>query len=273
MTRKARTFDAAGPDEGFGFDDFSALEQDLARLCADDGRIEHDLATAFLQILFRFCAQRLFEDRKDRGQRLDIEDAHFLRVEKVLAAHHVAVVEQFPDHLDAGKTCACDHEGEQLFAFFRVGLEGRCVEFLFDMLANFHCIFEGPERKGIFGDARYAEEFGLGTYTENDVVECVGLNLSGRLFCLEIDFFDGIQHNIDALCSKDLLEEHLHRFRLCPPSGDFVQLGHEGVEGTLIDKCDLHIFSSAEMFLENFSRPNTSVSTTKNKDFLCYHRM
>jgi hypothetical protein len=140
LTRETRTFDATGPDEGLSFDNLPTLEQHLAGLRADDGRIEHDIAAALLQVFFRLGAQGLLENGQNRGQRLDVEDAHFLRVEKVLAAHHVAVVEQLPDHLDAGETCACDHEGEQLFASFGVSLEGGFVEFRFDMPANFRGI-------------------------------------------------------------------------------------------------------------------------------------
>jgi hypothetical protein len=271
LTGKTRAFDAAGPDEGFGFDDLTALQQDLAGLCADDGRIEHDLAVALLQILFRLCAQGLFEDGKDRRQRLDVEHAHFFRIEEVFAAHHVAVVEQLSDHLDAGKACACDHEGEQPFAFFRISLEGGFVELLLDVRANFHRIFERPEGKGVFGDARYAEEFRFGPHAENDVVEFVGPRLSGGLFGLEIYRFDGVQHHIDAFCTENFLEEHLYRFRLSPPTSYFVQFGHQRVEGTLVDERNFDIFPLAEVLFENFSRPDASISTAENEDFLCCH--
>ncbi len=142
LARKTRTLDTACPDECFGFDDLAALEEYLAGLGADNRGVEHDIAAALLQIFLGFGAQRFFENGENRRQRLDVENAHFLRVEEVFAAHDISVIEQLADHFDTGKARARDHKRQQLFSLFRVGLERSLVEFFFYMLAHFHCIFE-----------------------------------------------------------------------------------------------------------------------------------
>ena len=67
---------------------------------------------------------------------------------------------------------------------------------------------------------------------------------------------------------KYLLETNLHRFRLGSPPGNLMQLGHQGMEGFLVDDRYLDIRVLAEMLFEYLARPNATITTAQNQNLL-----
>jgi len=199
----------AGPDKGAGLDGAAILEVDLAGLGADNRCAKSDNAVALLEIGLGRIAELLLEVGDDIGQSLDIHDGDVVRIEVILLAHGVALVQKLADHLDAGEAGARDDEGEKLFALVGVGLGRGFAVDIVDVLADLHRVFERPEREGILLDAGDTEELRLSADAYDDLIEGVlGLFGVGNLG-FKIDLLDSIEDNIDALAPEDLLEADL----------------------------------------------------------------
>ncbi len=88
------------------------------------------------------------------------------------------------------------------------------------------------------------------------------------MLCPEVDGLYVIEHHVDALCAKYLLEAHLYGFWLGPPSRNLMQLGHQGMKGFLVDNRYLDIRVLAKMLLEYLARPNATITTAQNQNLL-----
>ncbi len=179
----------------------------------------------------------------------------------MLAAHLVAVFEELSGHLHAGEAGPGDDEGEEPAPLFRVGLLHGPLEDRLEVLAYPHGVVEGPERVAVLLDAGRAEELGLGARAHDYVVEGIVAAAAMGDFSLEVDLGDRVDDAFDTLGAEDLLEAHLDRFGLGAPGGDLVQLGHEGMEGLLINKGDLYVIALAESLFQYLPRPDAAIAS------------
>jgi hypothetical protein len=137
------------------------------------------------------------------------------------------------------------------------------------MVPNLHGVFERPEAERIFLDAGYVEILGLGSGAYDDIIEFVGASLSDGLLTLEIDGLDLVENHVDILGSEYFTEIHLDGLWLRPPSGDFMQLGHERMKRLLIDQGYLNAIILAETLLKDLPRPDAAVTASENENLLC----
>ncbi len=267
---EAGALDTAGPDKGVGLDDLAGLEQHLARFGSDDSLSEHDLATFFGQVLLGLGAQWFFQNGKNGGQGFDVGDLDVLRIHVILAAHDIAKLQQFADHLDAGEAGAGHDKVEHALARHRIEFLGSGVENMFHMVADFHGVFEGPEGEAVFLDSGNAEELGLRAYADNAEIEVVIGDGARGFFRLEIDSLDSVLNDIDSLRGEYLAETNLNRLRLRPPSGHLMQFRHKGVEGLGIHQGYFYVRVFPEMLFQDLARPDSAVTAADYEDLFCF---